>query len=469
MGQSREKQFAKNTLILSIGTLGSKIFTFLLLPLYTAVLATEDYGNVDVLQTVIQLAVPIITLQLSNAVFRFIIEQKTLAGKKEIVTNAVFVVVLNTAIGVAVIIGINLIWPIPYCVIFIACFITTAIFRITQCVVRGLGHNGLYSFTGFVAVLISLGVNLILILGFGLKGDSILIALAVSNAMASVIMILKERMWQYISIETLNKNKIKEMLKYSLPLIPNEISWWIVNSSDRFLILYYLGAGFNGIYAAANKIPGIYSTVFSVFNIAWAESVVRNINDKDREDFINGMLAKFYKLFTCICIGIICSISVLFSLLIGVNYANAYNHIYILTLAIFFHSMCALYGSIFGAFKQSKIIGTTTIVGAIANIVINFALINVIGLYAASISTLVSYFLVFLVRVIKVNKLVKLKWPMWFLLRASGFLSIVSVGYFLRNDYLNIFILIVLVFWSFVENKKVLIGFMKTGLAKIKK
>ena len=280
----------------------------------------------------------------------------------------------------------------------IACYITSSLNRVTQNIVRGFGHNGLYSLTGFIAVLSSLIINLILILGMGMKGESILIALAGSNLLASLVIIIKEKMWNYIRIDSLSKEKTKELLSYSLPLIPNEISWWIANSSDRFLILFYLGSSFNGIYSAANKIPIIYSTVFNVFNLAWIESVSRNINDSDREEFINGMLDKFFKLFVCLRFDILCYMSSLFRFLIGTNYSDAYNHIYILTIAIMIHSMCALYGSVFSAFKESKIIGTTTVLGAVANIVINFSLIKSIGLYAASISNLVSYAIVLIVR-----------------------------------------------------------------------
>ena len=65
------KDLVKNTGIIAIGTLCSKIVSFFLLPLYTSVLTTDDFGTVDVLQTVASLALPFITLELSSAVFRF--------------------------------------------------------------------------------------------------------------------------------------------------------------------------------------------------------------------------------------------------------------------------------------------------------------------------------------------------------------------------------------------------------------
>ena len=93
----------------------SKVFTFLLLPLYTAALTTEDDGNVDVLQTVIQLAIPVITLQLAASIFRFLIDQETHEEQIEIISNSIAVTTFNSTIGVIAILIINSIWSIPYC------------------------------------------------------------------------------------------------------------------------------------------------------------------------------------------------------------------------------------------------------------------------------------------------------------------------------------------------------------------
>ena len=70
------------------------------------------------------------------------------------------------------------------------------------------------------------------------------------------------------------------MLKYSVPLVPNMLSWWIVNASDRMIISTILGIAQNGIYSAANKFSGVVSTLYSVFNLTWTESAALNIDQK---------------------------------------------------------------------------------------------------------------------------------------------------------------------------------------------
>lgn len=464
---NRQKQLAKNTLILSIGTICSKLFTFLLLPLYTNALTTEDYGNIDVLQTVINLAVPIVTLQLSGAVFRFLIDKGDKKDKSEIITTAFLIVILDAFVFCVCTAGYNALIGLNHFELFLMSFLASSMFLMVQNIARGFGHNLLYSVSSFVLVVTSLLINIVLIVGVGLKGESILIAIALSNLIASIIIICKERLWQYVSIKCFSYSRLKELLQYSLPLVPNAISWWIANTSDRLIIAFFLGNAANGIYAAANKIPTIYMTIYNVFNMAWTESISRSQEDKDKDKFINGMLLTLYRFFGCLCVGIICCMSLLFPFLIGKNYFNAYNHVYILMVAIFFNSMCAMYGGIFTGYKKSKTIGTTTIVGAIVNIVINFLFVRIWGLYAASISTLVSYIVIMIVRVIKANKLIKLVWPYKYFVRMALALAITSIGYFYGNNKVNCVILCGLIIWSVFENKNIITNGTKFIVSKI--
>ena len=378
------------------------------------------------------------------------------------------VVIGNLVVGSLIMVLIHVANPIQYFELFVYCFISQVLYTVMQNVIRGFGDNILFSLAGFIQMSSAVLINLVLILGLGFKGDSILIAQGTSQLLATGVIIFRDKLWKYISFRAFSKDRLKKLVAYSLPLIPNEISWWIANASDRFLILLYLGSSFNGIYAAANKIPNIFVTFYSVFNTAWIESASRTVKDDDREVFYNDMISTSYRFFGCLCIGIICSMSLAFPYLIGDAYAEAYPHVYILTLAIFVNSMCSMYGGIFTALKQSKIIGTTTVYGAVANIIINFVMIRSVGLYAASLSSLISYLIVLAVRLIRLKKYIKLEMPIRYFVRAVMALILVTFGYVIRNNIVNAVILTFMFVWSYFENKNVINGMVKAVIVKIK-
>ena len=465
---SREKNLAKNTAILAIGQLSSKIFTFLLLPVYTSLLSPDDFGTIDALQTVISLALYFVTLQIENAVFRFIIENRTNKENQISYVTSAGVVLLAMAGTSTIVIGvINSLYMIPYVILVTLSLWTQSLYLFVSNLARGLGKNTDYSITSFVVTVSSLIINIVLIVGLKIGAVAILVALAFSNLIGFCWLFLRLHIWQLIKFSTVNKMKIQEMLRYSLPLIPNAISWWIANTSDRLIIICFLGTAFNGIYAAANKIPTIYTTIFTVFNTAWTESVSLAINDSDRDTYINSMLNSGFKLFSFINMGIIVCVSVSFKWLIGEQYTEAYNHIFILLVAIFINSMCSLFGGVLGGLKNTKVIGWTTVVGAIVNAVINFSLIQSIGLYAASVSTLVSYLIIYIFRFSAVKKIVQIRISKKYLLQCGAMLLLVAGGYFYRKVIINSVVLIVLIVWGVYQNKSILIPILSSIKSKV--
>lgn len=451
---NREKALLKNTGILAIGQLSSKVFTFLLLPLYTAVLIPEDYGIIDVLQTVISLTLYFLTLQIESAIFRFLIEcREDKKQRGEYITTSFLLVFTNAVLFTGIIAIVNVFIHIPYVLLFILALWAQSFSLIMTNMARGLGHNYLYAIASFFITITSLLANIILILGFHIGAKSILIALIVSNFAGGTFICIKEKVWETVSLKYFDVRKLRKMLRYSLPLIPNAVSWWIANTSDRILILFFLGSAVNGIYAAANKIPTIYTTIFSVYNLAWAESVALCIKDNDRDSYIENMMNSSFKFFSLLDLGIICCVSLFFNFLIGKNYADAYYHIYILLIAIFVNSMCSLYGGIFAGFLDSKIIGITTVAGAAVNFAFNLITIKYIGLYAASISTLVSYIVIYVIRRHAARKYINIKISNKSIVQSVIAMVIVTWGYIQRNTLINVCIFSVLIIWGIFNNR----------------
>lgn len=91
---------------------------------------------------------------------------------------------------------------------------------------------------------------------------------------------------------------------------------------------------------------------------------------------------------------------ILFKLLINARYAEAYFQMPLLFFGVFFNFLTAYLGGIYVAFKKTKSVGVTTTIAALLNLLIDIAFVKVIGIYAASISTLVSYMFLFIYRTI---------------------------------------------------------------------
>lgn len=461
---NREKNLLKNTGIIAIGQLSSKLFTFLLLPVYTSLLLPDDFGTIDALQTAISLALYVITLQLECAVFRYLIENRNVPeDQKSYVTSGLIVIFLMLLLMLVVISFVNVFIEIPYNKLFAISILSQSLYLYFSNMARGLGKNIDYAITSFIVTFSSLVTNVVLIVGFNQGGYSILIALIVSNILGAVYYFFKLKIWEYLNIRYYSKKRLKIMLSYSLPLIPNAVSWWIANTSDRIIILLFIGASANGIYAAANKIPTIYTTIFSIFNVAWAESVSLAMKDKDCKVYINKMINKSFKFFSFLNLLILSCVSLFFNFLIGKQYEDSYIHIFILLIAIFVNSLCSLQGGILGGMKNTKAIGWTTTVGAIANLLLNLFLVDFIGLYAASLSTLISYLLIYYFRKEVINKEIRTGLDKRYIMELVAMTIIVSISYFMKNYYVSTVILTSLVIWGISRNKEILyIVFLKT-------
>lgn len=447
---NKKSALLKNTAIIGIGSLSTKVLTFFLLPLYTAVLATEDYGITDVLMTVSSLMIPFVTLEMNSGVFRFIIGRDSHDEKKAVISTAAITEICGL-ICCSVIVGIiYCFYQIQYIVVFLLYLVSVAFIRLTSDTIRGFGNNTVYALSNFIVTLISLLLNLLFILVLQMKGESILLAAAIGNFCGAAMIVVKGHLWKYISIKAVDQAVFHSLAQYTLPLVPNTVSWWVVSASDRLIILTFLGVSANGIYAAANKIPGIYTTIFSVYSLAWTEAIARNADDKL---FISDTFRKSINVMIYMLLGIMICSSLFFKALIGSNYSDSYWHIFILLLAIFFSSASSLLGGIFAGKMESKNVAQTTLLGAVVNIILNFVLVRYIGLYAASISTLAAYFTVFVIRLKCCRK--------WYALVLFSKKDIVIVfltaaimmGYYIRSNWVSV-ILILMIMIVFAVNHK---------------
>lgn len=466
---NKNKELVKNTIIIFIGKFCTQFITLLLLPLYTHFLSTEDYGYIDLIQTYLTFFIPLILLKIDAGIFRFLIDaRKSEEEKNKIITNGIFIMFVELIISTILFAVAVKIFSIKYSILIVMNLISLSVLTFLLQIVRGIGKNKQYSFSSIIAAIVTIVLNLIFMVGFHKNGKYVLIASLISNIICTIYLLIVNKILKNVKIKYIDKKLIKDLLKYSIPMIPNELSWWIVHVSDRTIISYALGVAANGIYSVSCKFSNILSSIFNIFNLSWQESAALHINDTDKDEFFSNVINKVFNLFICFCIGILACLPFVFELLIKDSYREAYKYVPILLLANIFSVLIGLIGSIYVAKKMTKEVAKTTMIAAIINLTIDIALIKVIGIYAAAISTLVSYMLLAIYRYIDVQKYVKVKIPIKNIVVNSIIFILVVVLYLYNNIALNVINLLLCILYAIIVNKELLIEFKKVIGKKVK-
>ena len=407
---SKEKEFFKNTIILFIGKFSTQIISFLLIPLYTYHLSTSNYGYVDLVQTYISLLAPVLLLQLDSAVFRHLIDIRNDDNtKKIIISSSSICILLLILISLIIFIIVGYFWKIHYFPYIIISMITGIVNTYVMSIARGNGHNQHYAIASIISSIITFIINIIFIIILNYDARTILIAASISNIISFVYIVKAEKIHSFFSIKYFDKYILKKLLKYSVPMIPNVLSWWIVGLSDRTIIVHFVSTAANGIYSISCKFSNLLNSIFSIFSMSWHETASLHINDNDASEFFSKMIVNIFNLFLIASIIIIGFLPIAFNIMIGNEYLEAYNYIPILLTANICNVLVGLLGGIYIAKKMTKKVAITTIFSAIINIVVNLLFVKRIGLFAACISTFVSYFIMIIYRYYDINKLIKIR------------------------------------------------------------
>jgi len=316
---NREKQLAKNTVIVAIGKICTQFVSFFLLPLYTALLSTEEYGIVDLLNTYIALLIPVFFFQMDQAIFRFLIDVRDDEdGKKKILSSAILTIIVQIIVYVLIFCIASIFIKNEYKYFLLTNVIASMFASLLLQVSRGLGDNTTYSVGSLISGAGTVILNVLFIVAFKWGAYGMLSATLIANCLCILFVFFRKKLYKYISFKSYEVSKIKALWKYSLPLIPNQLSWWIVNTSDRTIITYILGIAVNGIYSAANKFSSMCITIFNIFNLTWAESASIHIKDKDSSEFFSNIYNTTLKLFVSLCFGVIAFMPFVFKLFITV-------------------------------------------------------------------------------------------------------------------------------------------------------
>lgn len=469
---NQKKQLMKNTIIIAIGKLSTQIISYLLLPLYTSQLDPSEYGNYDFICTLSIFLCPIITLLMEESMFRYLIDADSKVQRKKIITQTIiytfFGTVLFTIIA-TLIMGFGTDYTPMYITAIITFVISNILIGLSNALSRGLGKIKLYSVSNFILGISTIILNIVFILALNAGAEGLLWANTIANAFTAIVILAILKLPKYIG--KIDKPLMKNMIKYSIPLVPNSISWSIINMSDRIILTQMVSSAANGIYAMANKFPNIINVLYGYFYTAWKESAAKIVKEDNKNQYYNSIYHDAKRFLYAVTICLIAVMPFAFPIFINEAYDEAYVYIPIVMIATYYSNLSSFYGGIFSAYKDTKIMGTTTIVAAVINLVIDLLLVNSLKIYAACFSTLIANLIVYFYRKKKLKKYLKLKELKW-----QGpmlFLAIICLAYYAKyipvignNPVLlwtiNVISLVIAVLYSLLNNWKFIKGIINT-------
>ena len=469
-GMNKKKQFAKTTIIIFFGKVCTQLISFFLLPLYTAYLTTSEYGIVDLIQTYVLLFVPIITMELEMSIFRWLVDSRgKIKDTEKLISNNFYVLCISLTLFSILYIIVSSFVNIPFRWVVLVDIIVCVLSGNFLQIARGFGQTLDFSISCNLTGVTTVISNIILICFCGMQAEGMIISMALANFICAFYLFIRLKLYSKIRFSLVDKKLLKDMYKYSIPLVPNGISWWIVNVSDRSIISWILGTSFNGLYAISNKFPTIISSLTGIFNLSWSESASLHINSSDRDEFFSDITNTILKLFVALGSGMIACLPFVFPIMINSKYHDAYYYIPPLVVACIFNVAICLYSQIYLAKKMSGKVASTTIMGAIINILINLIFIRYIGLFAASLSTMIAYGVMAIYRHFDLKKYVTIQLEKNLLLKSFLILVFSITLYYINNLYFNVFNLVIVCIYAFISNKKFLNESFVTIKNKIKR
>jgi O-antigen/teichoic acid export membrane protein len=407
-------RLGKNTITVFIGNAGAKLIGLLMLPFYTRWLSVEGYGTTDIINVYVNLLLGLATACIANAVFIFP-KGQPVEQQKSYFSSGLCFAFLSLGVTALLFKAVTVIFAYKEIsnsftenVWFIyGLLVTSFLQQYIQQFARSIGKMKIYSATGIILTVGAALFSFFMIPKWGVFGY--VFALIFANLAAAIYSFLLSGAFKYLAIKTISKNTCVEMLKYSIPLIPNTIIIWLVGSMNRPLMEHHLGLHAIGIFAVANKFPGILSMIFSIFFISWNISVLEEFGKEGYTRFYNRMFRLIITGLVFLFFIITISSKLIIRIFTTPNYYDAWEYIPLLMLGVIFQSISVFVGSNFSASRESKYYFYSSIWGAVSSLLFNFILIPLFGIMGAAISFVISFAVIAVSRILHSWKYVEIE------------------------------------------------------------
>lgn len=403
---NKYKALFSDTLIFGIGNFVTKLIYFFLMPIYTLALTPKEFGIADLLNNSLQLLMPVLTLSISDAVFRFLLDKDCVP--KILLNGGLKILVYSyILVGIATVIVYSVDTNSYWC-FFTLLYITESTRMLLAQFVRGLGYVKTFAINGILGAIFLLGCSYLFLQVNCWGIDGYLLSFIIANIVSIIYLLWKVNIIRYIDFSSKDNILLKSMLIYSLPLIPNMLSWWLTNISSRYIIAGYCGLSIAGLFAGASKIPALINVIASVFQQAWQFASVKEYQESAKSEFYSRVF-HYYSLFVIVSSSLVLmALPYLSHFILKGEFYNAW----IYTPLLLFSATLGCYSIFFGTFytvvKDNKRVMYTTLIGAVVNVSLCLILIPFISVWGALVANVVSYAVIVLLRIRDTKKYVTL-------------------------------------------------------------
>lgn len=446
MKSSRNKKFITDILIYGIGNLGSKMITFLLVPLYTYFIDRKDFGYYDLILNIIFLAIPFVTVQLRDGVFRFLIDNEKNEFRTKVISFTYSMILKSILITLVLCLFLSFYISIPHFCLILGTLIVMSYYEVQIQIVRGLGENKYFIIAGIITSLFIGLFSILFVVELSMGITGIFVANISARIISLFVIELKLCTWKkYFRYRFQDKELNKQLINYTLPLLPNIICWWLIGSSNRFFIANFLGFDANGIYAVAMKFSTILETLTVIIYQAWQETAIKQYNSHDKNEFYSKVFNLYLLLLVTTGTYFAFILKFCFKWIIDIKYGEGIIYLFPMFISVISYALSSFFDIGYQCSKQTNRILPSIMFTAILNLLLNYLSIQLWGIMGIVVSSIISYTFLLIYRIIDTKRYFKIV-----ISKKSIYLLLIlaincTIYYFIKPVLLQIIYLIFLI------------------------
>lgn len=395
----------------------NKSLIFLLLPILTHYLTPDDYGIVVMFEVTLAILLPIVGLNVHGFVsIKYFQDKDNFAGY---VGNVLVIVTVSVIVVTAIfyifdtsishISGVPVRWLVVIPLVAASQCMIDVLLVIWQSKTMAVSY-GLFR---IIQTITELTLSLLFVVIIGMKWSGRLNGLIIATSSFGLIALYIMHKNRLINIK-INKQYIRNILFFGLPLIPHTISAWSLNMFDRFMIKTMLGTEATGIYSVGYQIGMIILLLASSFNAAWSPFLFENLNNNGSDLSLKLKIVKLSYVF----FGGILLAAIILGLLapwfihavIGNSFAAASQYVTWIAVGCAFNGMYYLVANYFFYVHKTHILAGITFSMALFNIGLTYIFVKINGALGAAHATFVTYFFFFVITWMLSNKIYRMPW-----------------------------------------------------------